>query len=278
MGMGECGENPCGCPSFALHSPADDGNQCQIRFDLQHIRFCQTVNLGDNVLLLLDEFFLPHKNSHGIDTGRYMLHGNILIFERLQHLPDKTDLGIHPVFFYIDTAKIFSAGNSGNRVFGFSGGRFDNPGSLILRMIGIADIDRDSPLSYRKDRILMQNRSPHVGKLPQFQIGDRFNPLRMSDDVRIRYQKTGNIRPVFIYIRMDPSGDNGAGDIRTSPGECHDAAVLLCPVKAGDNGTLHGGKQVSHQAVRLFRLKFLLIVKADDFCRIHKGKTQIGGQ
>ena len=85
---------------------------------------------------------------------------------------------------------IFFTGNTGNRVFQFLAGTLYDQGSLCLRIIGIADIDRNAGLSYREYRILMQYAGSHVGELAEFTVSDRLDRLWIVDDPWICDQKS----------------------------------------------------------------------------------------
>lgn len=49
----------------------------------------------------------------------------------------------------------------------------------------------------------------------------------MLDDARVGGQNAGNIRPVFIQVSTDGTGDDGAGHVPTRPRE------KVCTVPSG---------------------------------------------
>ena len=140
---------------------------------------------GDHGLFLVYKIILMHQDRHRINTGRHMLKGNVVVLKCLQHFPPKPNLRVHHILIQHNRAKTLLAGNPGDRIFGFLTGTAHNPGALVLRHIGIADIDRNPLFPYREDRVLMEHRSSHVGKFPQFPVGDHIDPLRLINDTGI---------------------------------------------------------------------------------------------
>ena len=69
-----------------------------------------------------------------------------------------------------------------------------------------------------------KNRA-HIAELAQLPVGDGVNAHRILHDARIRHQEAGDVRPVFIDIRMDRTGNNGTGHIGATAGEGVDRPV-----------------------------------------------------
>ena len=79
-----------------------------------------------------------------------------------------------------------------------SAGALYDESALVLRTVGVADIDRDSFFSYREDRVLMEYACAHVSQLTKLFIGNGLDDLRILHDTRIGYKETGYIGPVLI--------------------------------------------------------------------------------
>ena len=156
-----------------------------------------------------------------------MLKGNTVLFKYLKHFSAKAHLSVHHSLFNIDCAKALFSRNTGNSIMRLSAGAFYNQSSLVLRLIGVADIDRDSFFSDRENCILVENACAHVGQLSQLLVCNRLNYLRILNNPGIRYQKAGYICPVFIQICMNGSGYNRSRHIGTASGKGFNRAVML---------------------------------------------------
>ena len=167
-----------------------------------------------------------------------MFERKIIILKYLQNFSAKSDFGIHHIFFNINRCKAFLACNTCNRVLWLTTCAFYNPCTLIIRFVGIADIDWNTLFTYREDSIFMQYRCAHVRKLTQFLICNCFDRFRILDNSRICHKKTGNICPVLIYIRMDSLCHDRTRNIRTASGESCHHTIILSPVETRHNGIL----------------------------------------
>ena len=174
------------CP----HATSYDCDQSQPGFKIKRIRLYGTVNSGDHILLLLHELRLMNDNGKRIDSGRHMLKGNAVLLKYLQHLSSKTDLGVHLIFFDIDRTEALLTRNSGDRKPRLAAGALHDQSTRILRTVCIFNIDRNTFLAEREDRICMQYGRSHIGKLAQFPVRDRLDRLRILYDVRIGHQET----------------------------------------------------------------------------------------
>ena len=94
-----------------------------------------------------------------------MLYGNTVLLDYGKHLTDKSDFSIHHGFFNVDGAEILLSGNSGDDKSGLFQGIGHNHGAVILRCIGIFDLDGNSLFSYRENGILVENTGSHIAKL-----------------------------------------------------------------------------------------------------------------
>ena len=205
-----------------------------------------------------------------------MFKGNAAVLKGLEHLAAKANFRIHHVFFNIDGTEAPLSCNSRNDEFGFLAGAFHNPCPVIVRRIGIADIDGNPFLSYRENSVLMENRCPHIGKLPQLLIGDGIDAYGVGDDTGIRNQETRNISPVFINLRMNSLCHDGSCNIGTSPGKSMDSTVRHSAVKTGNYRILFFFQSCGHHLIRFVRIKIPVLVKENHFRRINKSKFQIG--
>ena len=162
--MSQGRENSSCSTTVRLHGTSYHCYQRHITFNLQIIRVDRSLDSCQYLLLFLLKLILMNNNTHGIDTGRNMFKGNTLFFKLFQNLTAKTNLRVHHIFFNIYRYKTFFTGNSGNGVMRFVAGACHNHGSLILRAVGIPDINRNARFTYRENRILMKYCCPHVGK------------------------------------------------------------------------------------------------------------------
>ena len=227
------------------------------------------------LLFLVHELILMYEYRHGINAGGNMLEGNTIFFKCLQYLSAETDLGVHHIFFNIDGAEALLAGDTGDHVFGLLTGASHDPGTIVLGSVCIADIDRDTFLTYRENGILMKNGSTHIGQLAKFTIGDSLNSLGMINDAGIRNQETGYIGPVLIDIRFGSLGHDGTGDVGTTSGESLHRSVGHGTVEAGYNCFLALCQSGTQYFIGLCCVKFAVLIEEDDGCRINEIIAQI---
>ena len=151
--MCQCGEDSAGSAAGGLHATAYDSDQCQVGFDVNGVGIGQSVDACHYLLFLVHELILMYEYRHGINAGGNMLEGNTIFFKCLQYLSAETDLGVHHIFFNIDGAEALLAGDTGDHVFGLLTGASHDPGTIVLGSVCIADIDRDTFLTYRENGI-----------------------------------------------------------------------------------------------------------------------------
>ena len=150
-------------------------------------RMYGAVNAGDHRLLVLYKFCLMYKYGHGIDAGRHMFDRDPLIFKDFQHLAAETYLCVHHSFLNIYRAEAFLSGDPCDRVFRPSAGVFYDQSTLVFRLVGIADMDRNPFLAYREDRVFVEDAGSHIGKLTKLFICDRLDHLRIFDHMGVAY-------------------------------------------------------------------------------------------
>ena len=104
--------------------------------------------------------------------------------------------------------------------FRFAAGAFYDKGSLIFRTVCITNVDWNTFLTNREDRIFMKNSRTHIRKLTKFYVCNCFDHRRIIDDSRICDKESGNISPVLINVCMDSFCYQRTGNIRSATGEC----------------------------------------------------------
>ena len=168
-----------------------------------------------------------------------MLKGDAVLLKHAEHLSPKPNLGIHHGLLYVNGAESLFARNSGDGVTRLAAGTLHNESSLVLRPVGIPDIDGDTFLAHRENGVLVKNAGSHVGKFPQFLVCNGLNDFRILHDSGVCHQNTRHIRPVLVHIRVDGLGHDRARNIGTASGKCFDGPIRLGTVKTRDNSLLH---------------------------------------
>ena len=142
-----------------------------------------------------------------------MLEGDVALLQRLEHAAAEAQLAVHHILFHSDGGKSFFARNAGDRAAHMALVRSDDHGAGVIRLVGVANVDRDAGHAHRENRVLVQHARAHIGKLAQFAVGDDVDALGALDDARIRHQKARNIGPVFIKLCARRARDDRAGDV-----------------------------------------------------------------
>ena len=168
-----------------------------------------------------------------------MLKGDAVLFKHAEHLSPKPNLGIHHGLLYVNRAESLLAGNSGDGVTRLAAGALHNKCALVLRTVGVPDIDGNALLAHRENGVLMKDAGSHVGKLPQFLVCNGLDNFRILHDSGVCHQNAGHIRPVLVHIRVDGLGHDRARNIGTASGKCFDGPIRLGTVKTRDNSLLH---------------------------------------
>ena len=186
----------------------------------------------DNLLFFCCKLTLMNKYRHGIDAGRHMLKGKIVILKDAKYFSAKANLGIHHALLNRDGCEAFLSCDTGDCKFRFTAGILHDHGSRILWCVGVQHVDRDSLLTEWEDGVLMKDGSSHVGKLTQLTVGNGGNDFRILDDTRIGYQETGNIGPVLVDVSVYGLCHDGTSDIGSAAGEGFYASVRFCAVES----------------------------------------------
>ena len=149
-------------------------------------------------------------------------------------------------------------------------GALHDPGSLIIRRVGIADVDRNSRFSHREHCVLVKHAGAHIGKLAQLTVCDRLDRLRILNDARICNEKARHVRPVLIAGRMYRARHNRSCDIGTASGKGLDRSVRQCPVESRNYRTLAFFQTFSQHLVGLLCVKSPVLLEGNHLCRIHE--------
>ena len=212
---------------------------------------------------MLFEFGLVYEDGHRIDSGRHMLEGNTAVLEDTQNFSPKPNFGVHHRFLDGNRAETSLSGDTGDGVFRLPAGILDDECTRILRLVGVADVDRDALAAYREDGILMKDAGTHVSQFTQFFVGDGLDRNRIFHDARVGYQETGYIGPVLVEVCVNRAGYDGASDIRTTAGEGVDRAVRIGPVEARDNGALSVREAFGQLFIGFLGQECTILVKED---------------
>ena len=145
----------------------------------------------------------------------------------------------------------------------------------VVGGVGVADIERYALFLHRLHRLLMQHRCAHERQLPQLSVGYARDGLRVVDDLRVRHQYAGHVRPVFIDVRPRRRCRQRAGYVaaaaahdlyfprrrQTVEPRYHDAPVLF-----------HGG---SYRGVAPLGLHLPVKTEEHAVLRVHEGIAEI---
>ena len=227
------------------------------------------------LLLLFFKLILMNIYCHGIDTRWNVLKTDSLIFKYLKHSSAKSDFTVHHGLLNVDRTESFLSCNTGYGIFRLAAGTLHNKSSLILRTVGVADINRNSLFSYRENSIFMKNSSSHIGKLTKFTVCDGLNHSRILYNSRVCYKETGYISPVFIHISLNCLGNQRTSHIRTTSGKSGHSSIVLCTIEARHNCILTFGKTLVQKFVCFLRIQISVFIKTDHLCCIHKFITKI---
>ena len=159
-----------------------------------------------------------------------------MLADNVKHLLNKPDLVIHHRFFKRNNRKVLFACNTRNGVFdNATFGRFYNIRTCLFRTESVANSNRNTCASYRKNRFAMQNVRSHIRKFAKFLVGEFGNPFRRVHNTRITSVKTANVRPVFVQRRHHRTRNDCAGNIAAATGKGFHLTVCAQPVKTRNN-------------------------------------------
>ncbi len=233
------------------------------------------MDLGEDGLLLLLKLVLVHEDGERVNAGGHVLEADAVVLERLKSLAAETDLRVHHVLLDVDRGEALLTRDTGDRERRLAGSIFHDKGTLVLRTVGVLDVDRNACRADREDRVLVENACAHIRELAKLAVGDRLDDAGIVHDMRIGYEETGHIGPVLIQVRMYGAGHDGTGDVGTAAGERLHAPVRIRSVKAGNYGVVQILKHFGEQVLRCLRIEGAVLEETDISCGIDEFETEV---
>ena len=187
-----------------------------------------------------------HHQRHGVDAGGDILHVDAVAFQYLQRAAYRPLLGGHTVLRQGDDGEALFPGDAGDHA---AGGTLrlrlvealPDHGAGVVGLVGVADIQGDVLLPHRRDGALVEHLRADVAQLPQLGVGDALDGAGIGDDLGVRHQEAGHVRPVLVHVGVQRGRRQRAGDVAAAAGEGVDGAVGQHAVEAGDHHTPPGG-------------------------------------
>ena len=102
----------------------------------------------------------------------------------------------------------------------------------MLRLVGVADIQGDVLLPHRRHRAFVEHLCADIAELAELGVGDALDGLGVLDDLGVRHQEAGHIRPVLVHVGVQRRRGQCAGDVAAAAGKRVDAAVGHGPVES----------------------------------------------
>ena len=127
-----------------------------------------------------------------------MLEVYSVLLEHLKHSAHRTALVVNAVFFYVYRGEALASGYAGDGVGSGLVGVGEYERARVVGGVGVLYPYRDFLLHDGENRILVNDRSAHVGELAQLPVCDGLHDLRIIDNVRIGEEKARNVRPVLV--------------------------------------------------------------------------------
>lgn len=81
----------------------------------------------------------------------------------------------------------------------------------FVRPVRVADVQGNAFFLDRQNGFLVQHRSAHKRHFAQLGVGDAGNGPGILHNARIGHQYAGNVRPVFVYVRVHRGCGERAG-------------------------------------------------------------------
>ena len=261
------------------HTASHDGQQCHAVLNDDAVGADALVERGDELFLTPLQIFGGDHHAHGVHARGQMLKGDLVVLQNVQNASAKADLGVHQILLDGDDRKALLARNTRDDALGIIllGSRHDH-GSGSVRIVGVADIDRNACVAHGENSLLMQNRCTHVGKLAQLAIGDGLDGLGVLDHARVCHHKARDVGPVLVERRVCRLRNDRAGHVRATAAEGLDRAVGHDTVKAGDHGVAVLLELLTHLLLGLFLVVHAVLAEEDHRLGVDKVKAEVLGQ
>ena len=172
--------------------------------------------------------------------------------EDLQRVAERRG-GVHVALEHREDREVAPPGNAGDRALelAFAFDVLHDERAGLVRPVRVADVQGNAFFLDRQNGFLVQHRSAHERHLAQLGVGDAGNGPGILHNARIGHQYAGNVRPVFVYVRVHRGCGERAGDVAAAAGEGADLAVGRHAVKAGDDDAAPVGQALQRGIGRL---------------------------
>ena len=214
--MCKCREYPARCTSVGLHRTSHNSDKCEVCFNIYYIGLAVSVDTCEYLLLLGGKFLLVNDYRHRVDTRWHMLKADTVLFKHLKHTSAEAYLGVHHILFDVDRCEALFAGDTCDGELRLLRGRFNDERSVVVRSVGVFDVNGYACLPYREDSVLVKHRCAHIGKLTKLLVGDYLDGLRILDDSWVCKQEARNVRPVLVKVCADSRSYYRACYVRTA--------------------------------------------------------------
>ena len=156
--------------------------------------------------------------------------------EDLQRVAERRG-GVHVALEHREDREIAPPGNAGDRALklAFAFDVLHDERAGLVRAVRVADVERDALLLDRQDGFLVQYRSAHERHFAQLRIRDAGNGARIIHDARIGHQYAGDVRPVFVYVRVHRGCGERAGDVAAAARHHLDLSGRHTAIEAGED-------------------------------------------
>ena len=257
----------------ARHPVAHRGDQGQVAFDPDGVRFAVAADLGEHGVLHRREVVLVDHDAHGVDAGRRELVAHALGLQDAQHAAAEAVLLVHQRLLDLEQTESVAPGHPGD---GPVGGLVlgNDQGPRVPGSVGVGDADGDPRLLAGEDGLLVEHVGSGIGELPQFAVGDALHGSGVGDHAWVGHQQARDVGPVFVQDGAGRARQDGPGDVRAAAREGLDLALRPRAVESGKHadpvgdppGKLLPGPLV-HQSVRC---------QEHGVFRLHEGPAQVG--
>ena len=164
-----------------------------------------------------------------------------MLFKNLEHLPQRAHLRTHSGLGNGDDGEIFAPGYAGDEAVAdlLVGKALHDKRAGVIRLVRVADVERNILLTHREHRALMQHLRAHVAQLAQLVVGYALDGVGIVNYARIGHEYAGNVCPVLIQIRIDCFGNQRTGNIGTAAGESNNCTIFHGTVKSRNDSSFN---------------------------------------